>query len=226
MSLAADFIQLFYPRYCHGCQRTLVAGENVICTHCLAGLPKTDYHRLPENPVWQRLANRIPVTQAFAYLKFRKGGIVQRLLHQLKYNHHPEIGVALGHLVGREVKSIPHGWEIIVPVPLHESRRRRRGYNQSAQLARGLSEALGIPWDESISIRTQRTETQTKRNRLERWRNVEHVFAVTSSDAIQGKHVLLVDDVITTGATVEACGRHLLEHGARQLSVVCIAEAQ
>jgi len=226
MSLAIDFIQLFYPRYCHGCQRALVSGEHVICTHCLAGLPKTNYHQVRENPVWMRLANRLPVTYAFAYLKFRKGGIVQRLLHQLKYNHHPEIGVAIGKLIGEEVRKADMCWDLIVPVPLHESRRRRRGYNQSAQLAMGLSEALGIPWDESISQRTQRTETQTKRNRLERWLNVEHVFAVASSDKIQNKHVVLVDDVITTGATLEACGRQLLASGARELSVVCIAEAQ
>ena len=163
---------------------------------------------------------------ALAFLKFRKEGIVQHLLHELKYNNRPEVGIKLGKQYGRELKQNNiDGFDIIVPVPLHESRRRKRGYNQSSKFAEGLSESLGISWSESISLRTSSTATQTKKSKSERWNNVKDVFAVQNTDSIKQKRILLVDDVITTGATIEACGRHLLDQGCT-LSIACIAEAQ
>lgn len=153
---------------------------------------------------------------------------MQHLLHQLKYNQCPEIGERLGRAYGHELSesSLANELDLIIPVPLHRSRLRQRGYNQSAHFAMGLSEALQVPWDESISIRTQATATQTRKNRLERWENVRQVFSVEKGVPVRGKRVLLVDDVITTGATLEACGSHLLESGCASLSVACIAEAQ
>ena len=131
----------------------------------------------------------------------------------------------MGKLFGRELKENQiDQFDLIVPVPLHNSRKRKRGYNQSAKFAEGLSESLSVPWDESISLRTQSTTTQTKKNKIERWENVKDVFAV-HSDQVRGKHILLVDDVITTGATIEACGKHLTAQGCL-LSIACIAEAQ
>ncbi|MBI3221067.1 MAG: ComF family protein [Bacteroidetes bacterium] len=206
----------------------MVKGEDILCTHCLVELPKTQYHEWSDNPIKNRLSVRLPVVHAWAYLKFRKTGLVQHLLHQLKYNNHPEVGLKLGKAYAYDLKKAGHekSFDLIIPVPLHPSRRRRRGYNQSAKFAEGLSSELNIPFDDNISLRTISTVTQTKKSKLQRWENVESVFALHHTDKIIGKRILLVDDVITTGATIEACGNHLLKNGCAELSVACIAEAQ
>jgi ComF family protein len=222
-----DFIALFYPRVCVACHASLIKGEDVLCTSCLVQLPKTAYHRHDENPVRNRLAGRLPLAFASAFLKFRKGGLVQSLLHELKYNNRPEIGIRMGHLYGVELMESGLGgdFDVIVPVPLHASRMRRRGYNQSAKFAEGLSEALNIAWEESISLRLEATNTQTRKGRADRWSNVKDAFSVAAIDKVEGKRILLVDDVITTGATLEACGSHLIHSGCASLSIACIAEA-
>jgi ComF family protein len=222
-----DFVSLFFPRYCLACLGALVKGEEIICTFCISELPKTNYHLLPTNPIEVRLARRLPFHHAWAFLKFRKEGIVQQLLHQLKYNNHPEVGVSLGRIFGYELREAGFAGEfdMIVPVPLHESRKRKRGYNQSAKFAEGLSHSLGVPWNETIAIRKVKTLTQTRKSKIERWENVKDVFSA-SSTLIRAKRILLVDDIITTGATVEACGKNLVENGCRALSVACIAESQ
>lgn len=226
-TLFEDFLSLFYPPYCLGCSGPLVKGEETLCTVCLSNLPKTHYHRRGENPVLNRLAGRLPIRHGWAFLKFQKGGVVQHLLHQLKYNNCPEIGERLGKAYGHELQEASDDqFDLIIPVPLHKSRLRHRGYNQSAWFAKGLSDALQIPWDETISIRTKATATQTRKNRAARWENVQRVFSVSSEVSLASKRILLVDDVITTGATLEACGRHLLDCGCSTISIACIAEAQ
>ncbi len=227
-SIFDDFLSLFFPQYCLGCSDFLVKGEDTLCTTCLTELPKTHYHTRIENPVLNKLSGRLPIRHGWAFLKFQKGGVVQHLLHQLKYNNHPEIGERLGKAYGRELAlaSLNREFDLIIPVPLHQARLRHRGYNQSAYFAKGLSEALEIDWDESISIRLQASTTQTRKSRAERWENVRHVFAVENQIDLTQKRILLVDDVITTGATLEACGQHLLESGCASVSIACIAEAQ
>jgi ComF family protein len=222
-----DFLALFYPRVCVACHTSLIKGEEVLCTSCLSQLPRTAYHSYNDNPVRNRLAGRLPLQFASAFLKFRKGGLVQSLLHELKYNNRPEVGVRMGHLYGLELLDIGMGGEfdVIVPVPLHASRMRKRGYNQSAKFAEGLSEALKIEWEESISLRVTATNTQTRKGRADRWNNVKDAFSIAAIEKVAGKRILLVDDVITTGATLEACGHHLIEAGIGSLSVACIAEA-
>jgi ComF family protein len=204
-----------------------VKGEEILCTHCLVELPRTNYHLQETNPIEDRLFGRINVKHAWAFLQFKKTGIVQHLLHQLKYNNHPEVGVRMGMLFGKELRD--HGLEkefdLIVPVPLHYSRQRKRGYNQSAKFAEGLSVSLEVPWDETISIRRKSTTTQTRKSKLDRWENVKHVFGVDMTEKIVNKRILLVDDVITTGATLEACGQHLLDNNCAELSIACLAEA-
>jgi ComF family protein len=227
-TLMNDFISLFFPHYCLGCMGAMVKGEEVLCTRCISQLPKTNSHLMSVNPLVNKLTGRLLIKYGWSYLKFRKGGMVQHLLHQLKYNNHPEVGIKLGKAFGLELakSGFLEAFDLIIPVPLHRSRIRQRGYNQSTQFAIGLSEAIHTPWDESISIRTQSSSTQTRKSKTERWENVKSAFSMSSRIDLKGKRVLLVDDVITTGATIEACGQHLLSHGCNELSIACIAEAQ
>lgn len=206
----------------------MMKGEDILCTGCISDLPKTNYHLVQDNPVKNRLAGRLPLRHGWAFLRFRKSGIVQHLLHQLKYNQHPEIGVRLGLAYGLDLvhSGFAKEFDLIIPVPLHASRKRQRGYNQSAKFAEGLSRAMNIPWDESVSVRIQSSNTQTNKSKAERWENVKDVFSVDVRSKVDGKRILLVDDVITTGATLEACGQHLVYCGCGELSVACLAEAQ
>ncbi len=226
--LWADFVTLFFPNHCLGCSRSLFKGEEILCTRCILQLPKTKYHEEEDNQIKSRLHGRIPLTYALAFLKFRKTGVVQHLLHQLKYNNHPEIGIRLGKLYGKDLvdSGYENRFDLIIPIPLHKSRKRRRGYNQSEKFAEGLSSTLQIPWDENIVERKTKTTTQTRKTKIERWENVKDVFQVIQKEKIIGKKILLVDDVITTGATLEACGLKLLAGGCTEISIACIAEAQ
>jgi ComF family protein len=225
--IASDFLSLFFPNYCFGCSQALVKGEDTLCTFCLLNLPKTNYHLMDDNPIKNRLMGRLPVKYVWAFLKFRKSGIVQHLLHQLKYNNQPDVGVKLGKCYGYELltSGFANHFDLIVPVPLHPARKLKRGYNQSAKFAQGLSEVFQIPFDDSISVRKIATTTQTKKSKLQRWENVENVFDLEDNSKIIGKRILLVDDVITTGATIEACGKHLVSKGCSELSIACLAEA-
>jgi ComF family protein len=163
-----------------------------------------------------------------AYLKFYKSGIAQNLLHRLKYQNQPNIGYVLGKWLGSELLSQKkkHLFDLIIPVPLHRKKVARRGYNQSAYFAEGISKATSVPYTTKVLSRTVMNETQTNKTRVERWKNVEGIFKVDKADAISGKRVLLVDDVITTGATVEACGLELKKGGAAAVSVAAIALAK
>lgn len=223
-----DFISLFFPKYCLACDNALVKGESMICTLCMLEMPQTDYHRSRENPLSRRLSYRIPVKHAMALFKFSKSGRVQHLLHQLKYRNHPEIGITLGRFYGEKMKTeseLDGSVDLIVPIPLHPARKRKRGYNQSAMFAEGLSERLQIPFTDELLVRKIKTETQTRKTKLSRWENISGVFDVKVDGALTGKRVLLVDDVITTGSTLEACSKVLIDQGCDQLNIACIAEA-
>lgn len=223
-----DFLNLLFPQYCLLCEAVLVTRETLICTACFDALPQTNCHRELDNIVTQKLAGRLPINRAIALYRFRKYSKVQRLLHSLKYQHKPMLGRILGLRYGSLLKSshLHIDFDLIVPVPLHSSRLRQRGYNQSDAFARGLSEELSIPWSRQYLVRTQKTVTQTKKSKLARFKRLERVFKVINATEIMHKHVLLVDDIITTGATVEACGRLLLAAGIKALSVAAIAVAE
>lgn len=223
-----DFISLFFPKYCLSCDNALVRGENMICTLCMLEMPQTDYHKSRENPLSLRLSYRIPVKHAMALFKFSKNGRVQHLLHQLKYRNHPEIGVTLGRFYGEKMRNeseVRSDVDLIIPIPLHPARKRKRGYNQSAKFAEGLSERLEIPFTDDLLERRIKTETQTRKTKLNRWENISGVFGLKVPESIRGKKVLLVDDVITTGSTLEACSQVLIDQGCQELNIACIAEA-
>jgi ComF family protein len=189
-------------------------------------MPQTNYHLDPANSLMKRFGGRLPVDMICALFRFTKNGRIQHLLHQLKYKNHPEIGVLLGELYGTKLApTLQKTIDLILPVPLHPSRLRRRGYNQSGKFAEGLSTILSVPYSDELICRKIKTLTQTRKSKLQRWENVENVFAIQAPREISGRHILLVDDVITTGATIEACGQMLLDGGCNSLSIACIAEA-
>ena len=189
-------------------------------------LPKSNYHRERENPFFHKFSGRIPVRFVMTLFKFVKSGKVQHLLHALKYKNQPEIGVQLGRVYGADLEEYKNQFDVIVPVPLHPSKRRKRGYNQSEEFGKGLGEILEIPCTEKFLKRVKATATQTKKSKLNRWENVSEVFEVEQKEELKGKRVLLVDDVVTTGATLEACGQKLLEAGCGDVSIACIAATQ
>lgn len=224
----SDLLNLFFPNYCQSCGNALVGQEEIICFHCLFSLPKTGFHQHNENPISRLFWGRVPLQSASSYLFFSKGGTVQHLIHSLKYKGHQETGVFLGELFGKELaESFPfNSAEVIVPVPLHPAKQRIRGYNQSEKIARGMSNSMGIPCQVDNLAKTMFTESQTKKTRYARWENVKDSFSVTQPEKIEGKHILLVDDVLTTGATIEACASKLLQVPETKVSVVTLAYAQ
>lgn len=225
MTIWRDFTSLIYPRYCLACDGGLAKGEDTLCSYCLLELPRTNFHLEPDNPLYQRLMMRIRIDHAFSFIYFSRKGIAQKMLHRLKYENAPEIGVMLGKIYGEELRIAGFTTDVVVPVPLHISKQRVRGYNQSEKFAEGLASVLNVPVDTSSLIRLVKTETQTRKNKLNRWENVREVFALKETGAITGKSVLLTDDVATTGSTLEACAIHLLEAGCK-VSIGCIAFAR
>jgi ComF family protein len=227
VKVVSDFISLFFPEFCLGCSSALVRGEEILCTNCILELPRTGYHFQENNPITVKFIGRLPIKYAGAFLRFRKTGIVQKLLHHLKYSNHPEIGTRLGIVFGSELKNqnLNNDFDLIIPMPLHPSRQRKRGYNQSSMFAKGLSDSLGIPYRDDVIVRRVNTSTQTRKSKIERWDNVKEAFRVTDPTSIRGNRILLVDDIITTGASIEACGAELHKHSCKDLSVACIAEA-
>lgn len=224
----SDLLGLLFPNLCNACGASLFNGEKLICTKCLFDLPFTDYHLYQENKVMKQLWGRVPLNAAMALLYFRKGAKAQRLIHSLKYNGKTDVGILLGSMIGERLKlsSLYSDIDFIVPVPLHHQKLRSRGYNQSSFIAEGIAQTINIPFKEEILIRTVSTESQTKKNRFSRYENMKAVFKVPETDQITGKHILLVDDVVTTGATLESCANTLLENGALKVSIAAIAFAE
>ncbi len=227
LSLLNDFLSLFYPRLCAGCQTTLVLGEDVICLGCLADLPKTGFGKVSDNPVAQLFWGRAEIRLATSFCSFDKGGIMQQFLHRLKYKGSKEIGEKLGRLFGYDLsKCAPYREiELLIPVPLHPKKERQRGYNQSAVIAAGISAAMGKPLVTDNLIRNHYSDTQTNKGRFERWENVKELFSVRNPELLEGKHLLLVDDVVTTGSTLEACAQALLKVPGVKVSVATLAYA-
>ncbi len=220
-----DFLDLVFPRNCLLCGRSLYDHESNLCTICKGTLPVTSYHLRPvDNDLCDKVKGLSNVGMVMAYLKFTKGGNSQKLLHQLKYRNKPQLAQELGSMYGKMLKDngFEKCWDIIVPVPLHPLKQSRRGYNQSEQFGLGLSQALSVKIDNGL-VRGKFTDTQTQKSRLQRMDNMDAVFQIAPHSSIANKSILLVDDVMTTGATLCACANVLLANEAKNVDLATIA---
>ena len=212
MNMIRDFFNLVYPRVCPTCGTTLPRQERFVCPKCWIDLPKTDFHREPENQVEQIFWGRFPVKYAAAFFYYTKGSRYQRLIHEMKYKGKKEIGYELGKKFGMELKESPFSQtDYIIPVPLHRKKQKKRGFNQSEWIASGIAEMLNASLSANNLFRSEHTKSQTKKSRHDRWKNVENVFRLRDKDVFKNKNLLLVDDILTTGATLEACAHALME---------------
>lgn len=193
----------------------------------MINLPRTGFHEEPDNPTAQTFWGRVNIHNATSFLHFNKKGVVQHIMHQIKYKDNLELAIFMGTHAGHELKSTPFAEvDVIIPVPLHKSRLSKRGYNQSERIARGISEILNIPLDTKSIIRAKSSESQVTKKRYQRWENVEGIFEVVAPQQIANKHILLVDDILTTGATIEACAREILKAEGTKVSIFTLAKAR
>lgn len=226
-TLATDFINLIYPNLCAACSKTLCNNEQSICTTCKYSLPRTGFHNEQDNPVEKMFWGRANINAAAAYLYFGKKSKVQNIMHELKYRGRKEIGIEIGRIYGSELSRSPvfGAVQVIIPVPLHPKKQRERGYNQSEMFACGLACSMGVSLDVKTLHRQVFTATQTKKNRMQRWDNVNSVFCLRRYSHLVNRHILLVDDVITTGSTLDACANTLLCIPGAKVSIATIAMA-
>lgn len=217
-------LHLAFPHVCEGCGTDNLQAEHLLCLHCLSSLPETNFHLHANNPIEKIFWGRIQVYCATAQYYFTKESMIQHLMHQFKYRGNKEVGIYLGKLMGWALAGSNRFSFIdaLVPLPLHKSKEHKRGYNQTSVLCEGISGVLNKPVWKHVIIRPEQTETQTRKGRIERWQNMEGKFELTDAKAIEGKHILLVDDVVTTGATLEACGREMLKAENVQLSIATL----
>lgn len=201
-TLWGDFVSLIFPKICIHCRIPLVSQEDHLCTACRLHLPKTDFASHEENPVFQKLAFEPKIQRAMAFLHFSKGGLAQSIIHEVKYRGNVDLAERAGEWMGESMRIAGWSADLIVPVPIHASRRKVRGFNQSDHYALGISRVLNIPVCTDAVIRSRKTATQTRKNKTQRWENIDQVYAVIKEDLLREKHVLLVDDVLTTGATI------------------------
>lgn len=220
-----DLISLFYPRLCAGCNIPLVKGEEVLCLNCLADLPKTNYHLYRDNPVFQMFIGRVNISSATSFCTFDKGGRLQHLLHELKYRGNRAVGLKMGALLGHDLMQniFYEDIDAVVPVPLHPRKEKKRGFNQCVEICNGLAASMNRPVIIGNLMRDVHTDSQTQKGRFERWENVGGIFSVRNSMLLIDKHILLVDDVVTTGATLEACCEPLLKIPGVRVSIATLA---
>ena len=220
-------LHFIFPHVCEGCSTDILQPDHFLCLQCLDRLPSTEYHLHSSNPVEKTFWGRLPLTSATAQYYFTKDSLVQHLMHQLKYNGNKDLGIYLGRLMGMALAASNRFCyaDALIPLPLFPEKEKKRGFNQAKLLAEGMSAVMNKPVLDNVVIRAKHTETQTKKNRIQRWQNIEKGFALENATAIEDKHVILVDDVITTGATLEACGRVLLQAPGTSLSIASLCFA-
>ncbi|MBS3769952.1 MAG: ComF family protein [Bacteroidales bacterium] len=226
LSLYRDILGLIYPDVCVTCGSHLPSGIRFICIKCRHDMPRTDFHLEQGNPVEQIFWGRVPLQHAASMFYYIKGSRYQKLIYIMKYHGNKELGYEMGKIYGRLLIGTSFSQAgVIVPVPLHPRKMRKRGFNQSEWIGKGLAESLQIPMITKHLYRSVNTKTQTRKSRLERWQNVENVFKIRSVDAFRNRHVLLVDDVVTTGATLESCAGLLTGCTGTSVSVLTLGYA-
>ncbi|UFH55256.1 ComF family protein [Spirosoma sp. KNUC1025] len=227
--IIVDFIDSLFPTLCIGCDKPLGENEQVLCTNCRIQLPETGQHRSPHDErLMNKFAGKVPIQFIASYVYFTKGSIVQKIIHNIKYKGHKEAAKVMAGWYAYQLKhecDLTDQIDVIIGVPLHVSRLKQRGYNQAEWIAEGLGEVLNVPVRTDVLVRNRFEISQTYKNRLERWDNVKSVFTVYNQEAIAGKNVVLVDDVLTTGATLEACAIELLKSDCKSVSLITLATA-
>jgi ComF family protein len=227
-SIMKGMAHLVYPRLCMGCNKPLLEEEEILCLNCnVYHIPRTAYHHIADNETLMRFTGRVPVQKATSFAYFANEGLLQHLLHELKYKDRKDIGVYLGKQLGYDLLQTlwAQGIDAIVPVPLHPDKEKQRGYNQSVLIGEGMSRVLDIPVLAYGLKRTRNTESQTQKTREERIENMNEAFEVGDRAALRDKHILLIDDVLTTGATLESCAIAMLEVENLTISVATIGVA-
>lgn len=220
-----DFLHLFFPHNCSGCGTDILNNEDALCAHCLTQLPETGFLSKPENPVEKIFYGRLAVQHAGSAFYFNKDSLLQHLIVQFKYHGNQTAGMFLGKVLGELISSAERFNEIdiIVPLPLNEKKLFKRGYNQALLLVKGIAEIFKKTVVENAVERILFTETQTQKDRITRWQTMEGVFKINDESAIKNKHILLIDDIITTGATLESCGKTILQAENTKLSICTLA---
>lgn len=217
-------LHLAFPHICEGCGSSVLQDDHLLCLECLTSLPETGYLENSPNPVEKLFWGRLPLEHAAAHYYFTKESMMQELMHQFKYRGNKTLGLYLGRLLGQAIEASQkfEDVDVLVPLPLHPAKERKRGFNQSTILCEGIASVWKRDILDKVVVRTTNTETQTTKNRIERWKNMEGNFELKNPKSLVGKHVLLIDDVVTTGATLEACGKAILEAADNKLSVVTL----
>jgi ComF family protein len=222
-----SFLHLVFPHVCEGCGNDVLDQKDALCLKCLSDLPKTNYQYFYNNPVEKIFWGRLDIKHAASQFYFTKESLMQHIMHQIKYRSNKTLGVFMGRSMGTAIVETNrfNNIEALVPLPLFPSKEKKRGYNQAALLCEGMSEIMKIPVYKNVVKRSVHTETQTHKNRVERWQNMEGNFYLENPSEISGKQVLLVDDVVTTGASLEACGQELLKIPGLELSIYTLCYA-
>ncbi|WP_088324355.1 ComF family protein [Polaribacter tangerinus] len=225
MNIISDFLLLFYPKLCACCKKQLVENELIICTFCRHDMPLANFKNGIDNKVFTIFKGRIPIEKAFSLLIYRKEGITKKLIQELKYKGNEEIGEVFGDWIGKLLKKSNEFKEIdyVISVPLHTKKLKKRGYNQVDKLAINISKQLNIPFVKKVLVRANKTKTQTLKMRFERFKNLETTFKLTNNSYFKNKHILIVDDIVTTGATLEACAKELQKTPNVKISIATIA---
>ncbi len=225
--ILADALHLFYPHICTGCGSDLINKNNLLCINCIDELPYTNFALYENNPIEKIFTGRLKFKAAHSEFYFSKGQLIQHLIHQLKYNSNKEIGYYLGEIMGNSLLkgSRFSNIDYLIPLPLYADKEFKRGYNQAEVICQGIYKSTQIPVLSNNVVRQRPTETQTRKHRAERWQNVDGSFTIKDPAILTGKNVLLVDDVITTGATLEACGQVILQIPGTSISFASLAHA-
>ena len=220
---------LFYPQCCCVCEKKLIEGENYICLDCLLKMPETNYCSQPENAASNRLSGKIPYEKVVSFLYYNKGGWAQNVIANIKYKENPDLGRYMGVIMANEMRlsSFFEGVDWLVPIPLHPKKQKKRGFNQTEKIAEGVSKITGIPVSVDLVVRKIDTRTQTKKGRYDRWLNTSGIFESQKNEKYANQHFLIIDDVLTTGATIEACVTAIMQsYEDAQISVLTLAFAE